>query len=152
MPFGCLNSETSVVHFSFGPVVSKCLWKVVLCFSSSTTYWLYDDDRDILIGASNLRDNIVGESGLLWGNVGYGIRPGERKKGFATYLLKETLEKARKKGFNNIYAGTYVGNVGSWKVMEKCGFEFEKIIMEDATGLPVKVYKYNLGESEDGKK
>ena len=120
-------------------------------FSSSTTYWLYDEDRDILIGASNLRNNIIGESGLLWGNIGYGIRPSERKKGFATYLLKETLEKARKKGFNIIYAGSYVGNVGSWKVMEKCGFEFKKTITEEETGLPVKIYNYNLGENEDGK-
>ena len=32
---------------------------------SSSTYWLYDEVRDTLIGASNVRDEIIGESGLL---------------------------------------------------------------------------------------
>ena len=31
-------------------------------YSSSITYWLYDDEKDILVGVSNLRDKIVGES------------------------------------------------------------------------------------------
>ena len=35
--------------------------------------------------------------------------------------------------------------------MEKCGFEFKKTITEEETGLPVKIYNYNLGENEDGK-
>lgn len=116
-------------------------------YSSSTTYWLYDDEKDILVGASNLRDKIVGESGVLWGHIGYGIRPSERKKGYATILLELTLAKAKEKGFNNIYVGSYVGNYGSWKVMEKCGFEFEKIIYEESTGLPVKIYKYLYKEN-----
>ena len=44
-------------------------------YFSSTTYWLYDEEKDILIGASNLRDEIIGESGILWGHIGYEIRP-----------------------------------------------------------------------------
>ena len=74
----------------------------------------------------------------MWGHIGYGIRPSERKKGYATILLELTLAKAKEKGFNNIYAGSYV---------EKCGFEFEKIIYEESTGLPVKIYKYLYKEN-----
>lgn len=116
-------------------------------YSSSTTYWLYDEEKDILIGASNLRDEIIGESGILWGHIGYGIRPSERNKGYATFLVKLTLSKAKEKGFNSIYSCSYVGNYGSWKVMEKCGFVLEKVTNEKSTGLPVKIYKYLFDEN-----
>lgn len=70
---------------------------------SSSTYWLYDEVRDTLIGASNVRDEIIGESGLLWWHIGYGIRPSERCNAF----IKLTLAKAQKKGFNSVYAGVF---------------------------------------------
>ncbi len=65
----------------------------------------------------------------------------------ATLLLKLTLAKAQKKGFNSVYAGSYSGNYGFWKVMEKWGFNFEKIIIEESSGLPVKIYKYSFKEN-----
>ena len=46
-----------------------------------------------------------------------------------------------------MYAGSYSGNYGFWKVMEKCGFNFEKIIIEESSGLPVKIYKYSFKEN-----
>lgn len=54
-------------------------------FASSTTYWLYDDENDILIGASNLRHYLTEEGLKLWGHIGYGIRPSERKIGEILY-------------------------------------------------------------------
>ena len=74
------------------------------------------------------------------GNIGYGIRPSERKKGFATQLLKLTLEEARIKNIDKVLLGAYVGNIASWKVMGKCGAELENIVIEDETGLPIKRY------------
>ena len=74
------------------------------------------------------------------GNIGYGIRPSEKKKGFATQLLKLTLEEARIKNIDKVLLGAYVGNIASWKVMEKCGAELENIVIEDETGLPIKRY------------
>lgn len=31
--------------------------------------------------------------------------------------------------------------------MEKCGFNFEKIIIEESSGLPVIIYKYGFKEN-----
>ena len=113
-------------------------------FASSTTYWLYDDGNNKLIGASNLRHYLTEEGLKLWGHIGYGIRPTERKKGLATKLLKLTMQEAKKMNIDKVLLGAYVGNIGSWKVIEKCGGPFEKIIIEDETGLPVKRYWINI--------
>lgn len=113
-------------------------------FASSTTYWLYDDGNNKLIGASNLRHYLTEEGLKLWGHIRYGIRPTERKKGLATKLLKLTMQEAKKMNIDKVLLGAYVGNIGSWKVIEKCGGQFEKIIIEDETGLPVKRYWINI--------
>ena len=109
-------------------------------YASSSTYWLYDDERNILIGASNLRHYLTEKDSKTWGHIGYGIRPSERKKGYATKLLEMTLIEAKRKNIDKVLLGAYTGNIGSWKVMEKCGGVFENIVIEEETGLPVKRY------------
>lgn len=113
-------------------------------FASSTTYWLYDDETDILIGASNLRHYLTEEGLKLWGHIGYGIRPSERRKGYATKLLELTIKEAKDKNINRVLLGAYTGNVGSWKVMEKCGGKFDNVVIEEETGLSVKRYWISL--------
>lgn len=109
-------------------------------FAPSSTYWLYDEERGKLLGASNLRHALTEDGLKLWGHIGYGIRPSKRGKGLATELLRMTMIKARERGIDRVLLGAYVGNVASWKVMEKCGGELENVVIEEDTGLPVKRY------------
>lgn len=109
-------------------------------YASSTTYWLYDDETDKILGASNLRHYLTEEGLRLWGHIGYGIRPSERRKGNATKLLKLVLQEAKKKDINKVLVAAYTGNVGSWKVMEKCNGKLDRIVIEEETGLPIKQY------------
>ena len=48
------------------------------------------------------------------------------------------------KGIDKVSLGAYVGNIGSWKVMEKCGGKFDNVVIEKDTGLLVKRYWINL--------
>ena len=109
-------------------------------YASSTTYWLYNDKTNVLLGASNLRHYLTEDGLKLWGHIGYGIRPSERKKGYATELLRMTMTEAKKKNIDKVLLGAYIGNIGSWKVMEKCGGKLEYIFIEEETGLTVKRY------------
>ena len=92
----------------------------------------------------NVRHYLKGESSKYWGHIGYGIRPTERKKGYATIALKLAIEKAKKMNLKEIRLGAYEGNVGSWKTMEKCNAHFVETKIEKETGLPVKIYRINL--------
>lgn len=113
-------------------------------FASSSTYWLYDEENNKIIGASNLRHYLTERGVKLWGHIGYGIRPSERRKGYATELLKLTLEKAKEHNLDKVYLGAYTGNVGSWKTMEKLNAKFEEIVIEEETGLPIKKYSITI--------
>ena len=61
-------------------------------------------------------------------------------KGYGTKILKLTLEEAKKINLSKVWLGAYESNVGSWKLMEKCGATFYKIVYEEDTNLPIKKY------------
>ena len=79
-------------------------------FVPHSTYWLVDDER--IIGVSNLRHVLNQQLLIRGGHIGYGIRPSERKKGYATILLKFTLEKARQFGITKALLTCNKDNIG----------------------------------------
>lgn len=64
----------------------------------------------------------------------------------ATKLLKLVLQEAKKKDINKVLVAAYTGNVGSWKVMEKCNGKLDRIVIEEETGLPIKQYWIQIEE------
>ncbi|WP_439021941.1 GNAT family N-acetyltransferase [Bacillus thuringiensis] len=59
-----------------------------------STYWLVTDNNRI-IGAVNIRHSLTEHLFNAGGHIGYGIRPSERRKGYATELLALSLEKTK---------------------------------------------------------
>ncbi|EOP12329.1 MULTISPECIES: GNAT family N-acetyltransferase [Bacillus] len=59
-----------------------------------STYWLVTDENKI-VGAVNIRHSLTEHLFNAGGHIGYGIRPSERRKGYATKLLELSLEKAK---------------------------------------------------------
>lgn len=98
-------------------------------FSSATSYFVIDEHGK-LIGATSLRHYLTIEGLNTWGHIGYGVRPTERKKGYATEMLKMTLEEAKKKNIYKILMGAHTANVGSCKVIEKCNGILENVVID----------------------
>ena len=57
-----------------------------------STYWLVTNNNRI-VGAVNIRHSLTEHLFNAGGHIGYGIRPSERRKGYATKLLALSLEK-----------------------------------------------------------
>ena len=57
-----------------------------------STYWLVTDHNRI-VGVVNIRHSLTEHLFNAGGHIGYGIRPSERRKGYATKLLALSLEK-----------------------------------------------------------
>jgi predicted acetyltransferase len=66
---------------------------------SDSTYWLVGENNRVL-GVVNIRHRLTENLSNAGGHIGYGIRPSERRKGYATKLLSLSLEKAKELGIN----------------------------------------------------
>lgn len=53
--------------------------------------------------------------------LGYVIDPAFQGCGYATEAVKAVIEELREMGFRKVLAGFFEGNIGSQRVMEKCG-------------------------------
>ena len=53
------------------------------------------------------------------GVIGYGVKPSERRKGYATQMLKYALKECKNHGLNKVIVGCYKENIGSAKAIIK---------------------------------
>jgi predicted acetyltransferase len=65
-----------------------------------TTYWLVSQGE--VVGVSNLRHVLTESLCREGGNIGYGVRPSARRRGFAGELLRRTLARARAMGMSKV--------------------------------------------------
>lgn len=80
-----------------------------------STFFLYDSKRNIFIGAVNIR-HYLNESLLLnGGHIGDGIRPSERRKGYATKMISLALAECKILGIKKVLMVCDKENIGSRK-------------------------------------
>ena len=86
------------------------------------------DENNHVYGYSQLRHSLKGELINIGGNIGYAIRPTERRKGYATIQLQLLLEKAEELGLDKVLVTCRENNIGSKKTIEKCLGEQDKSV------------------------
>jgi len=76
-----------------------------------------------IIGIIDIRHSLGDDTYLneYGGHIGYSVRPSERKKGYATEMLKMGLEYAKSLNIEKVMIGCYSDNQQSIKTIEKCG-------------------------------
>lgn len=96
-----------------------------------STFFCLDIDRNILVGAVNIR-HFLNESLLLnGGHIGDGVRPSERRKGVATRMIALALEECRKLGLTRVLMVCDKNNIGSAKSILRNGGVLENEIEVD---------------------
>lgn len=85
-----------------------------------STYWLVNDKNKIL-GAVNIRHALNEKLLNSGGHIGYGIRPSERRKGYATQILALALEKTRSMGIDRVLVVCDAVNIASERTIVKNG-------------------------------
>lgn len=74
-------------------------------FVPATTLFCLDKERDIFVGAVNIRHYLNEKLLLDGGHIGDGIRPSERRKGYATKMIALALEECKKFGIDKVLIG-----------------------------------------------
>ena len=108
----------------------------------STVYFIIDNYEKIVWGII-IRHELNDELRFEWGNIGYGIRPSERRKGYATIWLTLALQKSKELWMDKVLLTCDKDNVGSSKTMIKNWWirdsEYEnKWIIQERYRIPIK--------------
>ena len=95
-----------------------------------STFFCLDEDRDIFVGAVNIR-HYLNEALLRdGGHIGDGVRPSERRKGIATKMIGLALDKCRKLGIDRVLMVCDKDNIGSAKSIINNGGVLENEITD----------------------
>lgn len=89
-------------------------------FVPTTTLWLVDGSDEI-VAVSSLRHELTPSLLDYGGHIGFGVRPGARRQGYATEILRGTLMEARTLGIDKVLLTCDKNNVGSAKAISKNG-------------------------------
>jgi predicted acetyltransferase len=89
-------------------------------FVAHSTYWLVRDQGEV-VGVSNIRHSLTSALRREGGNIGYGIRPSARRRGFGATILRKSVDRAGALGLSRVLVTCAKANVGSVKAILRNG-------------------------------
>ena len=96
-----------------------------------STFFCLDTDRNIIVGAVNIRHYLNENLLRNGGHIGDGVRPSERRKGVATKMISLALEECGKLGISRVLMVCDKDNIGSAKSIINNGGVLENEIFCD---------------------
>lgn len=130
----CLNMENE----DYAQKLGRC---------QSKTFLLIRENDNKIVGTINVRWNLTEEMKQFGGNIGYGIRPTERRKGYNKINLYLGLIEAQKLGLDKVMLDCDVNNLGSAKTMQALGGVLERTEVDPYDGLLTSVYWFDVDET-----
>jgi predicted acetyltransferase len=97
-----------------------------------------DVDGEI-VGRASLRFSLNGSLAREGGHIGYGVLAPYRRRGYATAILRDSIEIVEGFGIRPVLVTCNETNVGSVVVIERCGGVFDSTVEND-DGVRVRRY------------
>lgn len=111
----------------------------------SSTFLAIRKKDNKLIGFVDIRHELNDFLKSYGGHIGFGVRPTERRKGYAFKILTKALTFCREIGLKKVMLACYKDNIASRKTIEKCGGVLEK----EFALSELKGYSFETGNSSD---
>lgn len=105
----------------------------------SSTFFAVRPGDGRIVGMIDIRHSLNDFLRNYGGHVGYGVRPSERNKGYATQMLRLALAYARKIGMDRMMLACYRDNEPSRRTILKCDGVLEREFVH-TDGKTVQVY------------
>ena len=106
----------------------------------ASTYFAIRETDEAVVGCIELRHTLNESLSVLGGHIGFSVVPTERRKGYATEMLKQMLAETKKTGLEKVLLTCDTDNVGSYKTIEACGGVREQEVPFELDGETY--YKY----------
>ena len=114
----------------------------------SKTFFVVRESDDRIVGMINVRYNISDDKLKTWAShIGYGIRPTERRKGYAKVALYLGLLISQKLGEEKILLECTVDNIGSNKTILSLGGDLEKTEFDNYDNTMTNYYWINVNDA-----
>ena len=98
-----------------------------------STFFCFDGKRNLMVGAVNIRHDLNDYLLKYGGHIGDGIRPSERRKGYATEMIRLALEECRELGLTRVLMTCDKNNIGSAKSIIRNGGILENEVLEEGS-------------------
>ena len=97
----------------------------------SSVFFCLDEEKNIMLGAIDIRHYLNDYLLNYGGHIGDGIRPSERRKGYATKMIALALKEWKNLGINRVLMICDKTNIGSAKSIINNGWVLENEIIDN---------------------
>lgn len=136
--------------YTFEQALARCLSmedenyakKINRC--QSKTFLLIREKDNRIVGTINVRWNLTEAMKRFGGNIGYGIRPTERRKGYNKINLYLGMQEAQKLGLDRVMLDCDVNNLGSDRTLKALGGVLERTEVDPEDNILTNVYWFDV--------
>lgn len=100
-------------------------------FVPNYVYFTYDTERNLFVGAVDIREYLTPSLYIDGGHIGDGVRPSERGKGYGTKQIALALEKCRELKIYDVLIVCDKNNIASVKTVTNNGGILENEVEKD---------------------